>query len=40
MNSWNNINSITKISDIFLTDDSLTIVSQVNDEKFRLVGLI
>ena len=37
--SWNNINSITKISDIFLTDDSLTIVSQVNDEKFRLVGL-
>ena len=38
-NSWDNINSITKISDIFLTDDSLTIVSQVNDEKFRLVGL-
>ncbi|ABX13143.1 PAS domain-containing sensor histidine kinase [Nitrosopumilus maritimus] len=38
-NRWNNINSITKISDIFLTDDSLTIVSQVNDEKFRLVGL-
>lgn len=37
--SWDNINSITKISDIFLTDDSLTIVSQVNDEKFRLVGL-
>ena len=38
-NSWNNINSMTKISDIFLTDDSLTIVSQVNDGKFRLVGL-
>ncbi|WP_428323810.1 ATP-binding protein [Nitrosopumilus sp.] len=37
--SWDNINSITKISDIFLVDNSLTIVSQVNDEKFRLVGL-
>ena len=37
--SWNNINSITKISDIFLADHSLTIVSQVNHEKFRLVGL-
>ena len=37
--SFDNINSITKISDIFLADDSLTIVSQVNDEKFRLVGL-
>ena len=38
-NSWDDINSITRISDIFLTDDSLTIVSQVNDERFRLVGL-
>lgn len=38
-NSFDNINSVTKISDIFLADDSLTIVSQVNDEKFRLVGL-
>ena len=37
--SWDDINSITKISDIFLADDSLTIVTQVNDEKFRLVGL-
>ena len=37
--SWNDINSITKISDIFLVDESLTIVSQVNHEKFRLVGL-
>lgn len=37
--SWNNINSITKISDIFLVDESFTIVSQVNHEKFRLVGL-
>lgn len=39
ISSWNDINSITKISDIFLVDESLTIVSQVNHEKFRLVGL-
>ncbi|WP_428327242.1 ATP-binding protein [Nitrosopumilus sp.] len=37
--SFENINSITKISDIFLVDDSLTVVSQVNDKKFGLVGL-
>ena len=36
---WSDINSVTKISDIFLVDKSLTIVSQVNDERFRLVGL-
>lgn len=36
---WDDINSLTKISDIFLVDKSLTVVSQVNDEKFRLVGL-
>ncbi|KFM20360.1 Sensor protein ZraS [Marine Group I thaumarchaeote SCGC AAA799-P11] len=36
---WNDINSVTKISDIFLVDKSLTVVSQVNDERFRLVGL-
>ena len=36
---WNDINSVTKISDIFLVDESLTVVSQVNDKKFRLVGL-
>lgn len=38
-NRWNDINSVTKISDIFLTDKSLTVVSQVNDQRFRLVGL-
>ena len=37
--SWNDINSITKISDVFLVDESLTVVSQVNQGKFRLVGL-
>ena len=36
---WNDINSVTKISDIFLVDESLTVVSQVNDKKFGLVGL-
>jgi signal transduction histidine kinase len=39
VNRWLQINSVTKISDIFIVDDSLTVVSQVNNEKFRLVGL-
>ena len=38
-NSWDDINSITKISEIFLVDESFTVVSQVNGEKFHLVGL-
>lgn len=38
-NSWEKINSVTKISDIFIVDDSLTVVSQVRYDKFRLVGL-
>lgn len=39
VNRWLQINSVTKISDIFIVDDSFTVVSQVNNEKFRLVGL-
>jgi signal transduction histidine kinase len=35
---WNKINTVTSVEDIFVVDESFTVVSQANTEKFNLVG--
>ncbi|MGY5141900.1 MAG: ATP-binding protein [Nitrosopumilus sp.] len=35
---WNKINTVTSVEDIFVVDESFTVVSQANIEKFNLVG--
>ena len=35
---WNKINTVTSVEDIFVVDESFTVVSQANTEKYNLVG--